>query len=341
MDARPRSSASIALRCVSTRDETPSIRTFRLRPPGAPVAFVPGQALVLRVPLPDGPVWRSFTISGETGGDLEVTIKARAAGGATRWLRDNLTEGVAIDARAPRGVFTLALRGNERLAFVSGGSGATPMIAMLRRLAATDPAADVAWFHAAHDPDEVLFAGELAGLQERMPGLAVSVAVSRPAPGWFGHKGRISRRMVAAALADFGRREVFCCGPEGFMREARMIHRAEGGDVAQFHTESFGAAVPVAAAVEPPPGGPVFGLRVNGRAIAIAPTETVLQASLRQGIVIPCGCGQGMCGTCMVRLVSGDVVATPNGGLTPEDAAEGYILACSTRATSDIEIARD
>ena len=59
-----------------------------------------------------------------------------------------------------------------RTAFVSGGSGATPLIAMLRHLATSEPAADIAWFHAAREPAEVLFSTELARLQERMPALS-------------------------------------------------------------------------------------------------------------------------------------------------------------------------
>lgn len=339
MDMQAPSAALLSLSCIAVRDETPTVKTFRLRAGGGPVGFVPGQALALRVPLPGSPVWRSFTISGGAGGDLELTIKAQAPGGATRWLHGNLREGRGIQARPPRGAFTLGLRGNDRLAFVSGGSGATPMMAMLRHLAQTDPEADLAWFHAARDPAEVLFARELAEMQGRMPNLAVAVSVSQAAPGWFGYRGRINRARLAAAIPDLGRREVFCCGPQGFMHEVRLIHAAEGGARAQFHTESFGGAD-----LAPPPmataaaDAPAFGLTVNGRAIGIRPDETLLQASLRQGVVIPCGCGAGMCGTCMVRIVSGRVDSRPNGGLTPEEAAEGYVLACSTRAASDVEI---
>lgn len=348
MDMQPAApSALLSLSCIAVRDETPSVKTFRLRSDGGPVAFLPGQALTLRVPLPAGPAWRSFTISGGPGGDLELTVKAQAPAGATRWLHDNLVAGSRIEARAPRGGFTLGLRRTDRLAFVSGGSGATPMMAMLRHLAEFEPQIDLAWFHAARDPDEVLFAGELAALQARMPNLGVAISVSRPMPGWFGYRGRISRARLVAAVPDLGRRELFCCGPQGFMREARLIHAAEGGVPDHFHTESFGG-MPVAA---PPPGrdsdtrdgdarnGDVaFGLTVNGRAIGIRDGETLLQAGLRQGLVIPCGCGEGMCGTCMVRLVSGRVDSRPQGGLTPEEAAEGYVLACSTRAMSDVEI---
>ncbi|MDK8871292.1 hybrid-cluster NAD(P)-dependent oxidoreductase [Paracoccus sp. SSJ] len=339
MDMQAPSAALLSLSCIAVRDETPTVKTFRLRADSGPVGFVPGQALVLKVPLPGGPVWRSFTISGGAGAELELTVKAQAPGGATRWLHENLREGSGIEARPPRGAFTLGLRDNDRLAFVSGGSGATPMMAMLRHLAQTDPEADLAWFHAARNPAEILFARELAEMQGRMPNLTVAVGVSQAAPGWFGYRGRVDRTRLATAIHDLGRREVFCCGPQGFMQEVRLIHAAEGGVRTQFHTESFGAAAPAAAPmIETAPDSPAFGLTVNGRAIGIRPDETLLQASLRQGVVIPCGCGEGMCGTCMVQLVSGRVDSRPNGGLTPEEAAEGYVLACSTRAASDVEI---
>lgn len=331
----------LLLSCVAVHDETPTIKTFRLRAKSGPLSFVPGQALVLKVPAPNGPLWRSFTISGGDDSELHLTIKAQARGGATRWLHDNLRRGDTLEARPPRGNFTLALRRNGKLAFVSGGSGATPMMAMLRHLAATEPKADVAWFHAARDPAEILFASGLTELQRRMPRLSVAITVTQPSPGWFGYHGRIRRALLAAALPDLGRREVFCCGPAGFMQEARLIHAAEGGDKTQFHTESFGADAPVI--IPPTPeragtDGPAHRLKVNGRDLQIRPSETVLQASLRQGVVIPCGCGEGMCGTCMVRLVSGDVDARPNGGLTAEEAEQGYILACSSRAVSNVEI---
>lgn len=340
MDMRPASAGVLSLRCVAVKDETPSIKTFRLRNPDGPVPYVAGQALVVKVPLPDGPVWRSFTVSGGVDGDLELTIKAQSEGGATRWLHESLGTDGTVDVRTPRGEFTLALRTQHQLAFVSAGSGVTPMMAMLRELARSEPEADVAWFHAARDRDEVLFADELAELQRIMPNLTVSVTISARAPGWFGYRGRLTRRLMSAAMPDFGRREVFCCGPLGFMEQARLIHAAEGGPKAKFHTESFGGDIaPQVAVPGPPPAtGTTYELKVNGRRLVLSAEETLLQASLRQGVIIPCGCGEGRCGTCMVRLVSGDITANLNGGLTDEEAEQGYILACSSRASSDVEI---
>lgn len=329
----------LSLTCAALIDEVAGIRTFRLTSDRA-VAHLPGQALVLQVPLASGAVWRTFTISGGDDGTLDLTIKAQAPGGATDWLHQNLTPGTRIMARSPRGHFTLAQRGSAPLALISAGSGATPMIAMLRHLALTDPMADVAWFHSARAPDQVLFAAELARLQKIMPNLTVSVSVSQPAPGWFGYRGRISRDLMAAAMPDLGRREVFCCGPQGFMTEARLIHAAEGGARGEFHTESFGGAQPVAIDPAPAtaPDGPGFAMQVAGRVLQIRADESVLQASLRHGVIIPCGCGEGMCGTCMVKLVSGQISTAPNGGITPEEQARGYILACSSRALSDLAV---
>lgn len=99
MDMQAPPAALLSLSCIAVRDETPTVKTFRLRADSGPVGFTPGQALVLKVPLPGGPVWRSFTISGGAGGDLELTIKAQAPGGATRWLHENLRDGDSIEAR--------------------------------------------------------------------------------------------------------------------------------------------------------------------------------------------------------------------------------------------------
>ena len=332
----------LTLTCIEVRRETPAVKTFRFRA-SRPLAFVPGQAMMLGIDAPGGRLWRSFSISGsDAPGEVEMTIKAQAEGGATRWLHDALKPGMALAARPPRGAFTLEPRTGGPLAFVSGGSGATPLLAMLRALSASDPGADVAWVHAAGGTDEILFAGALAGLQARMPHLAVSVAVSRPGPGWYGYRGRIGRRLLSVMVPDLARRDVFCCGPPAFMGEVRLIHAAEGGAPARFHTESFGAPpMPVRPAARPDAAAgpePGFRLRAAGRDLAIRAGETVLQASLRQGVVIPCGCGEGLCGTCMVKLEAGSVALHHQGGITPEEEAEGYILACSSRPITDLAI---
>ncbi len=334
--------AFLKLTVVEIRPETRDVKTFVLLPEGGALAYEAGQSMTLRL-SPDGePQFRTFSLASAPGRDetVAMTIKAHAAGRATRWLHDTLKVGDVIEGRRPRGRFTLARRTDAPLALVSAGSGASPLMAMLRHLAGTEPETDIAWLHAARTPDDLLFPRVLADLQERMPKLSVALVASRPSPGWFGYAGRLSRRLVSVAIPDFGRREAFCCGPNGFMDEARLIHAAEGGLRERFHIEHFGAVsppAPAAIASDAPAAG--FAIRFNDKSFSARADETLLQAATRQAIVIPCGCASGMCGTCRVTLVAGAVAMQHEGGISAEEEAQGYILACSSRPRSDVTIA--
>jgi ferredoxin-NADP reductase len=337
-------SGSLILTCTGVRIETPTIKTFTFNANPEPMRHEAGQAVTLALEIDGETLHKTFSVSSapRSGGSIELTIKAHPGGRATTWLHGNVQPGSVLCARGPQGRFTLTRRTAETLAFVSGGSGATPLMAMLRHLAATAPNTDVAWFHAARNVEEVLFAADLARLQEVMPNLSVSITVSQAGPGWFGLRGRLSRRLLSVAIPDVARRDLFCCGPTTFMQEAKLIYVAEGGRKESFHQEAFGlpAAPLKSQAIGSNPDSEVAShdLRVGQRTIQVRADETILQASLRQGVVIPCGCGQGLCGTCRVTKVSGNIDMSHQGGLAPEEEQQGYILACSTRLRSNAEI---
>src|SRR4051794_6857943 len=271
---------SLALTCIGVRDETPSIKTFSFRVGGPDFAHEAGQAMTLALAVDGETQYRTFSLSSapKPGGTVEMTVKAHPGGRVTPWLHRAIRPGSVLQAREPKGRFTLARRTGGPLAFVSGGSGATPLIAMLRHLAETDPSTDITWFHAAHNPDEILFAAELTRLQQAMPNLSVSITVSHAAPGWFGLRGRLSRRLVSVAIPDFARRDVFCCGPAAFMQESRLVHAAEGGRKEAFHTEAFGpaGAAPAPAPVDPGTEVATFQLRIGSRVVQVRQDETIL-----------------------------------------------------------------
>lgn len=326
------------LRCLAVREETADVRTYTFRDDGgAPVRFRAGQAVTLTLEVERERLRRTFSIASPPTrpGSIEVTIKAHSGGRATRWLHRAMQPGMAVEATAPHGRFLLPDPAPAQLALVSAGSGATPLMAMLRTLADLGGTADVAWIHAARTPEDVLFGQELAALQRRMPDLQVAVAVARPVPGWFGFRGRVSRRLLSVAVPDLAAREVFCCGPTGFMDEVRRIHAAEGGEPDRFHVEHFHAApLPPPAVQDAPADG--FRVTLGARAFTALPGETILDAATRELVVIPCGCGGGMCGTCRVKLRDGQVDMRHQGGLSPEEEADGWILACSARPRSSL-----
>lgn len=77
-----------------------------------------------------------------------------------------------------------------------------------------------------------------------------------------------------------------------------------------------------------------------GRQFGVEPDEHILDAALRQGVVLSYGCKDGACGSCKGRVVEGRIEqgAHSASALTPQEAAGGYALFCCAHAASDLTI---
>ncbi|MBO4240351.1 2Fe-2S iron-sulfur cluster-binding protein [Pseudonocardia alni] len=84
-----------------------------------------------------------------------------------------------------------------------------------------------------------------------------------------------------------------------------------------------------------------FTATVAGRRVTCGPDQSVLDAFLRAGAWMPNSCNQGTCGTCKVRVLSGEVDHrdSPLGTLTEDERSAGLALACQARLRSDAEVA--
>jgi phenol hydroxylase P5 protein len=80
-----------------------------------------------------------------------------------------------------------------------------------------------------------------------------------------------------------------------------------------------------------------------GQTVAVEDSQTLLDASLRQGVYMPHACGHGLCGTCKVRVLDGEVdhgLASAF-ALMDFEREEGWCLACCAHAASDLVIEAD
>lgn len=340
------------LEVIGVTDEAPEVKTFTFRSDAQTwFRYKPGQFVTLEPPTTDGPVMRTYTLSSSPSRpfSIAVTVKAQAGSIGTRWMFNTLKPGLRIKAFGPMGDFTHHNHPAPKYLFISAGSGVTPMMSMLRWLNDCAPWTDVSFVNCARRPEEIIFRKELELLGMQMPGLALGFLIeerSSSRESWFGHMGRIDAVRLPLLSPDFHEREVFCCGPDPFMRAVRGMLEAAGFNMGFYHQESFGAP-PVMSL--PPPADvlemeraieaklPIRFVDSNVEGDYLA-GQTVLQAARAGGVRIPAACEFGLCGTCRVKKISGRVEMNHNGGILDDEIAEGYILACCSKPLTALEI---
>jgi ferredoxin-NADP reductase len=340
-----------ALVCTGIVEVTHDVRTLRLRRAGfRPFSFLAGQHLTVAVDVDGQRLERCYTMSSPpTRPDsIEITVKRVPGGPVSGWLHDRFRVGDRLHATGPLGRFGLQRHPAGRHLFLSAGSGITPLISMTRTMRDLGGRHDVAFVHSARTPADIVFRAELDSMAS--PDLRVTTVCETDAgdPGWRGERGRLTLPMLARVVPDLGEREVFVCGPAGYMASVRTILAEAGVDPARCHEESFvlgraaGApdspAAPVGAVDRPATGAFAVRLRRSGRTVTCDADSFVLDAAARAGLSLPSSCGEGVCGTCRSTLLEGTVDMQHAGGIRPREVARQQILLCCSRPLEDLVI---
>lgn len=117
---------------------------------------------------------------------------------------------------------------------------------------------------------------------------------------------------------------------------------ASGFDMGRYHQESFSPAAPVAvgdSALETDGEElSMVGFTLSGKDVPCQPGQTILMTARAAGVRIGAACESGICGTCRVLKLSGEVEMSHNGGILDEDIEEGYILACCSRPLTHVQV---
>ena len=72
----------------------------------------------------------------------------------------------------------------------------------------------------------------------------------------------------------------------------------------------------------------------SNREIECGGAQHVLDAAKKSGVRLPASCTQGMCGTCKVKLVSGEVAMKHTGGIRQREIDQGMVLLCCSKPLS-------
>lgn len=338
------------LLCCDVRDETHDVKTFSFRCADfSALSFEPGQFITISPVIAGQTIARCYTLSSSPTRpfSLSITVKRVPNGAVSNWLHDNLRAGDTLSASGPAGSFTPVGHPAKKLLYLSAGSGVTPLMSMTR--AGFDMAAqlDIVFVHSARTPSDIVFDEELTRMQALMPGLRVlNICEALGADtDWTGPVGRLSLELLSESVPDFKQREVFTCGPQGYMGAVKALLKNGGFDFQHYHQESFD----IAALVETPfietapvveQGETLFTVTLSrsGKTFSMPATQTVLSAAKKAGAIVPSSCSQGVCGTCKTALLQGTVEMNHNGGIRQREIDKGLRLLCCSRPTSDLVI---
>ncbi|TKC78110.1 hybrid-cluster NAD(P)-dependent oxidoreductase [Trinickia terrae] len=339
--------------CCRVFAETHDVRTFVFSTEeGLPISFEPGQFITVSAEIKGQPVTRCYTISSPPTRPytLSITVKRVPGGAMSNWLHDSLKPGGVLQAHGPSGVFTPTSHPAAKSLYLSAGSGVTPLMSMTRASIDLGLDRDIVFVHSSRTPEDIIFRDELRRLaaeSSRLEVIHVCEAVGNE-PDWKGPVGRLSLELLLQRVPDFKEREVFTCGPAGYMNAAKDILRRGGHDPSRYHQESFdiGAAeverdARQAAATSNPVAAErrqTYTVRLarSSSTFTIDDSQTVLAAAKQAGVAVASSCSQGICGTCKTRLIEGTVDMRHNGGIRQREIDKGMRLLCCSRATSDL-----
>jgi ring-1,2-phenylacetyl-CoA epoxidase subunit PaaE len=241
--------------------------------------------------------------------------------------------GMRLRVLGPSGEFARAPA--RKLVLIAGGSGITPMMALLRTLLPSVPDLEVALIYANRSPNDVIFAEALTALEaEHRARLSIHQVLEQPPPHWSGAVGRcdkptLARVLDAIPLAREADVEFLLCGPAPMMAGARELLHERQIPAARVHSESF-MAPQLHADAQTQLRAQTISIVAEGReaGLVVAPGQTVLEAGLAAGLALPYSCAMGGCGACKLELERGEVIMREPNCLAESERERGMVLAC-------------
>jgi ferredoxin-NADP reductase len=328
---------------VQITPQTSDAKTLRFRVAAERgLDALPGQFLTFTFLFDGKRETRCYSIcsSAARSGYVEITPKRVNNGCVSVFLNDRAAIGMTLEATGPFGQFYLNSEQEKKIVLIAGGSGITPMIAMLRYMDDLCLDIDATLLYFVRTADDIIFRRELDDLGSRLKTFRYHVMLSNPAADWTGARGHISRGFIEKTVPVTDERVFFLCGPPPLMEIAKTLLVGMGIATERIRQETFGGAgarpkppMPAAAA-----GGASIEFARSGKRVTAPEGESLLAAAAAAGVEIPSACRQGQCGTCKTRVLDGQVEMTCENGLDAESKARGYVLTCVGHAAGNVRL---
>ena len=304
---------------VAVRRQTPRSVTLTLEPNQTFTGFRAGQHINLTVEIDGRRRTRCYSpASAEGVGLIELTIGRHDGGLVSTHLCDHARPGMVLGLDSVGGDFVLPDTRPRRILFVSGGSGITPVMSMLRTMRDEGSDREIAFIHYARSALEACYADELAA----MPGVRVLHGYTREGAGDL--DGYFDAEHLAGAMPEPD--AVYVCGPPALV-DAVRAHRPDA------HFESF---VPPTFTMPAESSGGRVTFTDSGVELTDDGRPLLLQAE-DAGLTPESGCRMGICHSCTRRKTRGAVRNLITGAVSTTDEEDVQI--CVSAPVGDVDLA--
>ncbi|AJX34175.1 PDR/VanB family oxidoreductase [Burkholderia oklahomensis] len=308
-------------RVDALQDEAQDIRSFRIsRVDGLPFdAYEPGAHI--DVTSPSG-VTRQYSLCGDPAQrasyQFAVKKELRSRGGS-RSLHDDVRVGTELAVGTPRNLFRIADDARAHL-LIAAGIGVTPLLSMAYRL--VERRAPFRLHYFVRSRAHAAFFERLSS-EPFAPHVALHVGIEPP---------DLAAALDACVTDAAPGTHLYTCGPAPFMDQV-VARAAVRIDETAIHLERFAAEPPL-----PVAEGDAFEMRLqrSGRSIRVDDRTSIVDALASIGVEVDTSCGEGVCGTCMVPVVSGEPDHRDHCLSRAERASNKVICCCVSRSRSPV-----
>ncbi|PRZ26271.1 ferredoxin--NADP reductase [Flavobacterium granuli] len=306
--------------------------------------FIAGQYLNLRLTLDGKEIRRAYSIcSAPESDELRIAVKAVKNGAFSQFANTKLKAGDVLEVGKPEGKFTLepeASRQKNYIAFVSG-SGITPVMSMIKSILKNEPKSSFVLVYGNKTPEETIFHQELHDLQLQYVSRLFVHYVYSQAKVDQSLFGRIDKSVVNFVLNNKHKElefdKFYLCGPEDMINTISAVLKEKNVKESAIKFELFTTSSHENVIKDNLEGHSKITVMVDDdeTTFEMSQKQTILEASLKQGIDAPYSCQGGICSSCLARVTSGTAEMTKNSILTDKEIASGLILTCQAHPTSE------
>jgi ferredoxin-NADP reductase len=316
---------------VKVERQTPRSVTLAVRANAAWDGFAAGQYAAVGIEIDGVRRTRTYSPAGSphAGRNLELTVTEHPDGLVSGHLLRSVRPGATVHLGAAQGAFTLPDPRPERVVLISGGSGITPVMSMLRCLVDEGHEGEIAFVHYARTESDFLYQPQVRALAERHPALRVAYRSTREGAG---APGRLDAAELRSMVGDAHGAIGAVCGPPALLDAAPAAWSEAGGDPDRLLTETF-----------TPPRALVTGATARGtlhflhsdRTAEIG-DGTLLEQAEAAGLSPAFGCRMGICHTCTCRKAAGAVRNVLTGEVS--DGEDEDIQLCISAPAGDVAL---